>query len=131
MSSIDAIATSGLVAAQVDLAVAASNIANTGLPGAPPTPAPFGSSAIAAAPPLSGSQPSTSASQVFSALSATNTSSSSGGVSVTVSAQHNPQGAGSRQDVTALNAASTAYQANIATLKTSQDLSKQTLNLIA
>ena len=130
MSSIDAIATSGLIAAQANLAVAASNIAATGVDGAPPTPAPFGSSTVAA-PPLTGSQPSTTAGQVFSALSATNTSTAGGGVSTSVTTQNSPAGAGTIQDVTALSTASTAYQANIATLASSQNLSRQTLNLLA
>lgn len=131
MSSINAIATSGLITAQVDLAVAASNIANTGTQGAPPTSAPFGTSAVPAASPLSGGQPSATPGQVFLALSATNTSTTGGGVSASVTAQSGLLGAGIIQDVTALNAATTAYQANLTTLETGQKLSKQTLSLIA
>jgi flagellar basal body rod protein FlgC len=130
MSSIDAIATSGLIAAQTDLAVAASNIANTGVDGAPPTPAPFGSSAVAA-PPLSGTQPGGAAGQVFTALSATNTTTAGGGVSTTVTTQGGAPDLGNIQDVLALNAASTAYQANLTTLESGQKLTKQALNLIA
>ena len=131
MSSINAIATSGLITAQVDLAAAASNIANTGTQGAPPTSAPFGSSAVPAASPLSGGQPSATPGQVFLALSASNTSTTGGGVSASVTAQSGLLGAGIIQDVTALNAAATAYQANLTTLETGQKLSQQTLSLIA
>lgn len=133
MSSINAIATSGLITAQLDLAVTASNIANTGTGStpAPSTPAPFGSSAVAAPSPLSGGQPSATPGQVFLALSATNTSTTGGGVSATVTSQSGLLGAGVIQDVTALNAAATAYQANLATLETGQKLSNQTLSLLA
>lgn len=128
MSSINAIATSGLITAQIDLAVTAANIAAPGTESAPPTSAPFGSSAVAAAPPLSGGQPSAASGQVFAA---TNTASAGGGVSATVTSQGGLLGAGVIHDVTALNAATTAYQANLTTLETSQKLSKQTLSLIA
>jgi len=137
MSSIGAISTSGLIAAQTDVATVAANVANSTDSTAGATAAPFGSSAVAApstpAPPLSGTQPNGAAGQVFQALSATNTETAGGGVSATVTSG---SGGGSGllspnviQDLTNLSAASAAYQANLSTLEAANNVTQQSLQL--
>ena len=131
MSSIGAISTSGLIAAQTDVAVVASNIANSTDATAGAASAPFGSSAIAASQPLAGTQPSGAAGQVFQALAATNTQTAGGGIDATVTSGGGLLGPGIIQDLANLSAASTAYQANLATLQAANQITQQSVGLTA
>ena len=132
MSSIGAISTSGLIAAQTDVAVVASNIANSTDTTAGAAAAPFGSSAVAASQPLAGTQPSGAAGQVFQALTATNTETTGGGVGTTVtSGGGGLLGPGIIQDLANLSAATTAYQANLATLQAANQITQQSIGLTA
>jgi hypothetical protein len=80
---------------------------------------------------LTGTQPSGTAGQVFQALSVTNTETAGGGVAATVGSAGGLLSPGVVQDLTNLNAATTAYQANLATLQAGTTLAAQALSLFA
>jgi len=138
-------ATSAIAAADVQIAAVTDSIANQ-IDTSQPT-APFGSSAVAA-PPVTGTQPSNAASQVFQALQSS--ASGDGGISVAPSVSRSPaydisfqpdspsadsQGLVERpnvnpvqQTVEQLTAANT-FAANVQSLQTSTQINHRILDL--
>jgi flagellar basal body rod protein FlgC len=106
-------AVSGIVAAEIQLSTAASNIAN-GQDGTAPV-APFGSSSVAS--PLTGTQPSSAPGQVFQALQAASPDQSSD--------------TGITQQVLDVASARINFQANVDVLKVADNVQKQAINLIS
>ena len=148
ISSSSDIALSGLLAAQTQVSVAATNIANSQSDGTPiVSSAPFGSSAVAA-PPLTGTQPSAATSQVFQALQAVQTDQAGGGTNVSVrrsaevSVAYQPDSplADSQglvatpnvnpvQQAVELTTAANVFAANAVSLHASNQISKRVLDL--
>jgi flagellar basal body rod protein FlgC len=124
-----AIAASGLFAAQAQLGVAASNIANSedSTGAANGVTAPFGSGAVVAVP--TGTQPGGVSGNAYNTLQASLVSQPGGGVDANVSKDPSQTDDFTRQQ-TNLLAAQQAFDANVATLKADNLFNQAALNIV-
>lgn len=133
ISSAGSIALSGIAAANTQVAVAASNIANSESTGQTAPTQPFGSSAVVSIP--TGTQPNNAAGQVFQALNVVSVAQPNGGVTTTIETSSSNNGSGpgdnTAQQLVDLASAQQAFESNVATLKASELLNQSAVNLIA
>jgi flagellar basal body rod protein FlgC len=128
-SNASSIAAAGLYAAQVQVGVAASNIANSqdGTGAANGVTAPFGSSAVVAVP--TGTQPGGVSGNAFNTLQTSLTAQPDGGVKASVSGQPN-QPDDPTQQLTNLLIAQQTFDANVASLKASNLFNQVAINIV-
>jgi flagellar basal body rod protein FlgC len=129
-SSAASIAAAGLYAAQFQVGVTASNIANASDGNSTPTPAaPFGSTAVVAT--STGTQPGGVSGNAFNALQTALNATPGGGVTATAEPYGGPNGPNDpTQQQLSLIAAQQLFHANLTTIQVANNLDNTTINLV-